>query len=235
MGTFTNGKREERDLAARRIVNLTFHGLGWPKRTLEREAEDLWLSEETFRSILDEISGRSDVRITIDDGNASDVDVALPALLERGMTADFFVLAGALDAPGHLSRADLRRLADEGMSIGSHGMSHRPWRRAAEAALHEELIEARAILEHVLGRPVRTAACPFGSYDRRVLLRLREAGYERVFTSDPGATRPDAWLQPRFTIRRGDAAGTVRRLLESADSDPLVLLRRIKQMVKRWR
>jgi len=83
---------------------------------------------------------RPDVRIFFDDSNRSDVDIALPALLERGMRATFFVLAGRLDDPAHLDDSDLRRLVAAGMGIGSHGMRHRDWRRLDDAELDDELV-----------------------------------------------------------------------------------------------
>ena len=70
------------------------------------------------------------------------------------------------------------------MGIGCHGMRHRPWRGLDEAALHEELVEAKAVLERIIERPVCDAACPFGTYDRRVLAQGPSVGlpprlYER--------------------------------------------------------
>ena len=38
---------------------------------------------------------------------------------------------------------------------------------------------------------------PFGSYDRRVLARLRRSGVQCAFTSDGGHARPGSWLQNR--------------------------------------
>ena len=50
------------------------------------------------------------MRLSFDDGNSSDVEIALPALRERGLPRRFFVVAGRLDRPGSLSRDDVREL-----------------------------------------------------------------------------------------------------------------------------
>src|SRR5215510_10937302 len=105
-----------------RVINILFHGVGTPQRELEPDEEHYWVSEDRFRSILDELAVISGVRISFDDGNASDAEIALPALLERGLRADFFVLAGRLGATGSLDDDDVRQLARHGMNIGSHGM-----------------------------------------------------------------------------------------------------------------
>ncbi|MBI1849670.1 MAG: polysaccharide deacetylase family protein [Planctomycetes bacterium] len=219
----------------RRIVNIIFHGVGEPSRPLEPDADDLWLTPTAFATILDGVRDRDDVQITFDDGNASDIEVALPALVARDLTAEFFILAGKLDESGYLSRDDVRVLAESGMRIGSHGMFHRPWRGLSEAALREELVDARTEIEQVVGVAIRDAACPFGAYDRRVLHRLRESGYEHVFTTDPGPATSGAWLQPRNTIRRGHDPADVGRVLDGFASGSPEIIRWVKLAVKRWR
>ena len=96
---------------SRRCINLTFHGVGEPTRRLEPGEEDVWLSCAQLSSILDAVANRGDVRITFDDGNASDLHTALPALRARGLTATFFVVAGRLGTPGFLDDEDVEALA----------------------------------------------------------------------------------------------------------------------------
>jgi peptidoglycan/xylan/chitin deacetylase (PgdA/CDA1 family) len=213
-----------------RRINLIFHGIGDPDRPLDPGEDDVWVSRLQFLSIIDSVAGRSDVRITFDDGNASDVAHALPALRRRGLRATFFVVAGRLGAPSFLDEADVRALADAGMAIGSHGMRHRPWRELDDRELREELMEAKERLEEVVERPVTEAGCPFGSYDRRVLRALRRYGYERVYTSDRGTARADAWLQARNSVGPADDAGLLDRIL-SADRRPHEALRRHTKLV----
>jgi peptidoglycan/xylan/chitin deacetylase (PgdA/CDA1 family) len=217
-----------------RTINLTFHGVGRTERPLEPDEELVWLDQEQFESVLDSVVGRSDVQITFDDGNASDVEHALPQLRRRELTATFFVVAGRLGAPGFLDERGVRALAAAGMGIGCHGMRHRPWRRLDERALWEEVVEARRLLEQVVERPVTEAACPFGSYDRRVLRFLRGHGYRRAYTSDRGTARPGDWIQARNTVRPGNAAGVVEHVLAEGSTHN-VLRRRAKLMAKRWR
>jgi peptidoglycan/xylan/chitin deacetylase (PgdA/CDA1 family) len=217
-----------------RTINLTFHGIGEPKRPFETGEDQLWLDPDQFESVLDSVAGRDDVRITFDDGNASDLEHALPGLRRRDLAAAFIVVAGRLGEPGFLDEQGLRALAAAGMGIGCHGMRHRPWRRLDERALHEELVDAKQLLEDVLDRPVTEAACPFGSYDRRVLRSLRRHGYLRAYTSDCGTTRRGDWIQARNTVRRGNAVGLVERVLAVEESASRALRRRAKLAAKRW-
>jgi peptidoglycan/xylan/chitin deacetylase (PgdA/CDA1 family) len=212
---------------------VTFHGLGEPHRTLTEAERHIWLDTADFLTELDALAGRNDVRITFDDGNASDAAIALPALRDRGLTATFFVLAGFLGEPGYLDHAGILELIGNGMEVGSHGMRHRDWRRLDDDQLTVEIVEGRHRLQEVAGREIRLASCPFGSYDRRVLARLRQTrAYDHVFTSDGAVASPRAWLQPRSTLTRG-RPGLANRL---PTEDPRQrVVQRAKMMVKRCR
>ena len=110
------------------------------------------------------------------------------------------------------------------MAIGSHGMRHRDWRKLDDDALDDEISEARARIADVCGRPVRMASIPFGSYDRRVLARLRREDLDCVHTSDGGLARSGAWLKPRESldvqlVRAGHRA-SCRRVAVSAAAAP---------------
>jgi peptidoglycan/xylan/chitin deacetylase (PgdA/CDA1 family) len=219
----------------RRAINITFHGVGPTERTLEPGEDRVWVSHEQFVAVLDAIAGRDDVHITFDDGNASDVDLALPALSRRGLRASFFVVAGRIGSPGFLDAHGIRALAAAGMGIGSHGMRHRRWLRLDAPALQEETAEAKRVLEDIVERPVTAAACPFGAYDRRSLRVLRERGFRTVYTSDRGTASKSAWLQPRNSVGPADGADVLDRILAAEKSRPAALRRRAKLTIKRWR
>ena len=217
------------------IVILTFHGIGEPSRWLYPGENRVWLSERAFLSILDVVRDRPDLRITFDDGNASDAVVAVPALVERDLVAEFYIVAGHLGAPGYLSAEQLHILSRAGMKVGSHGMTHRPWPDLTDRALDEEIVEARNVLGKVVGARIDQAACPFGAYDRRVLRHLRRAGYTRVYSSDGGRAKSGAWLQPRNTVRSTDDASTIERLIDEPQPFSGVIARKTKVFLKRLR
>jgi len=214
---------------------LTFHGIGAPGRELDPGEDQVWVTRDNFERILDAVVDKPQVEITFDDGNASDIDIAVPALRDRGLRATFFVLAGRLDEPGALGREDLREMVRSGMDIGSHGMSHRPWRRLDAATAAREIVQAKARLEAELGQPVTQAACPFGAYDRRTLEFARAAGIETLFTSDGGVSPRGQWLRARNTIHAHDSSATVADLLRMRAFDLPEWKRRAKTFVKRLR
>jgi peptidoglycan/xylan/chitin deacetylase (PgdA/CDA1 family) len=192
------------------IVGICFHGIGTPSAGLDPAAHEYFVSEDLFLAVLDESARTPGVQLSFDDGYASDVEVALPALADRGLTATFFPLAGKLGQPGYLDEGGVRALSAAGMAVGSHGMHHRSWRGLDAESEHEELTVARSVLGAAAQVPVTAAACPFGSYDRRALGTLRRHGYAQVFTSDRRRARAGAWLQPRYSIKRDDTVQSVR-------------------------
>lgn len=217
-----------------RAINLTFHGVGDPPRALDPGEADVWISKERFLALLDAAADRDDVRITFDDGNLSDINHALPAVRARGLEATFFVVVGRLGTPGFVDPSGVHELVAAGMRIGSHGMTHRPWRGLDERARNEELVRAKALLEEVIGQPVTEAACPFGSYDRRAIASLRSAGYHRVYTSDRGTSRPNNFLQPRNSIGPDDKPAILGRIAALDQHSVKAFARRAKLAVKRW-
>ncbi len=120
------------------VINICFHGIGVPGRVLEPGEERYWLTNDLYCQTLDEIVKWPRVQISFDDGNASDAEIGLDGLLDRGLTATFFALAGRIGHVGSLDVDQLRALHAGGMTIGTHGMDHRPWRGMAAATRDRE-------------------------------------------------------------------------------------------------
>jgi len=216
-------------------IILNFHGVGPVLRNIDAGERSRWLDRDFFEAILDIAKGQSHVRLTFDDGNASDVEIALPALMRRGLKAAFFVCSGRLDQPTFLTRAQVRELQSHGMRIGSHGAAHVSWRHLPPSLLREELAGSRQVLEGVCGVPVDSAACPFGAYDFRVLRALRLAGYRVVYTSDGGTATESQWLRPRTSVTRSMSLADVQHLVWHGFAPVEQLLIDVRRLLKRLR
>ena len=194
-------------------THLCFHGIGICAAEREPGEARYWMAEDLFLRVLDQVRGLPDVELSFDDGNRSDVEVGLPALRERGLRASFYPLAGRLDDPVSLSAADLQDLVAEGMTIGTHGWRHIPWRGLSTDDSQREFVDARLALQEASGTPITTAALPLGRYDRAALQGLKKAGYRTVFTSDRFPARPTSWLQARYSVTSEDTLESVLRIL----------------------
>jgi peptidoglycan/xylan/chitin deacetylase (PgdA/CDA1 family) len=155
----------------------------------------------------DDAASRPDARpvaITFDDGDVSNVEVALPLLAERGMTAEFFITSDFIGQEGMVNAADVRALAAAGMGIGAHGRSHGFLEDMDIDELDAELSDSRACLAAISGQRIDAVALPGGrggERERRAALAL---GYRHLLGSVPGPNRdiqPDEWWQ-RLAVTR---------------------------------
>jgi peptidoglycan/xylan/chitin deacetylase (PgdA/CDA1 family) len=213
-------------------LTLNLHGLGTPPDHVPPDEVDYWLPVDRFVEILDRVAHLPQVRLTFDDGNASDFEVALPELAKRGLDAEFFLLASRIGGPGFLGPAHVREMLAAGMGIGLHGMDHRSWAECGDSELRVEIDEARRRIEPITGLPVRRAACPFGAYNARCLRKLKEAGFERVYTSDGGIARRGEWLQCRNTLQIQHRIEDIVELMQSPPVGLPDLKRRLRTFVK---
>lgn len=222
-----------------REVILNFHGLGEPHPLVPSDEQKFWWKAPSFTRLLGEIAARPTsldpgVQITFDDGNASDVLVALPELVKRGFRASFFICAGRIGAAHYVDAPMIKDLLSANMIVGSHGMHHRNWRNLNKVELDIEVGDARKKLQDIVQRPVDVVAIPFGSYDRRVLNRLTREPWQSIYTSDRGVARVDAKIKPRETMLRSMQDRNLRELVLLAPVHTRAI-RTLSQLYKRVR
>jgi peptidoglycan/xylan/chitin deacetylase (PgdA/CDA1 family) len=147
----------------------------------------------------------TNICITFDDGSETDLLAAAPILHQAGFGATFYITAGWLGKPGHLSASQLKELSRQGFEIGCHSMTHPMLTDLDEAGLQREIADAKSQLEQIVGKPVEHFSCPGGRYDHRVVTFARAAGYRTVATSRIHANSRDmdVFALGRVAILRG--------------------------------
>lgn len=166
------------------------------------------------------------VVITFDDGLADFAEHAWPRLRERGLPATLYAVAGRLGGrsgwmPGPagqlpmLSAAELRGLADDGLEVGAHSVTHPQLDCLPLPYAREEIRDSRAILEDTLAREVTTFAYPHGYHDRAVRRAVVDAGYTSAAAvrNALSHTGDDVHRLARITMGPGDGPGRVAELL----------------------
>jgi peptidoglycan/xylan/chitin deacetylase (PgdA/CDA1 family) len=106
-----------------------------------------------------------------------------------------------------LQLSQLKQLADAGMTIGAHTLSHPVLVEQSRALARSEIAEPRTALENALGRQVWAIAYPFGdpsSVGSREYELAEEAGYECAFVNVGGVLDP---LSARFALPRIHVTG----------------------------
>jgi peptidoglycan/xylan/chitin deacetylase (PgdA/CDA1 family) len=123
--------------------------------------------------------------ITFDDGLESHYRCVLPALLDQGFTATFFVSTAFIGSPGYVSWSQLREMSSAGMTIGSHGREHVDYSALGASLATRELAQSREALEDALGKPASAFSAPYGFLNHSLIESARRAGFSWICSSHP--------------------------------------------------
>ncbi len=128
------------------------------------------------------------VIISFDDGWQGQFAYAFPLLKKHRLAATFFIYTSAIGQPYFMTWKEVAALADAGMAIGGHTVTH-PYlpKITDEAILRREIIGGKKSIEHHLGKTIDAFAYPFGHYDDRSIALVKEAGYRTARTTYRGA------------------------------------------------
>jgi peptidoglycan/xylan/chitin deacetylase (PgdA/CDA1 family) len=205
------------------LVVLTYHSVKAHQR--QRFEKQMKLLLKSGKAVLADVGnqlpgGRHHIAVTFDDGFQSILENALPALHKLGIPVTVFVPTGFLGMrPGWIRRLDqenygeivlredqLKSLADEGVLIGSHCVTHPKVTSLQPEMAKKELIESKGKLESILGRKVTLFSFPYNDFNESVIDLAKQAGYSRTFANVPTypISRVDRFLLGRLHVTPED-------------------------------
>lgn len=168
-----------------------------------------WLERKSFQFLsLDEVVkrpkanlGERVVALTFDDGFRDNYENGFSLLVRRRKSAALFLVVDWIGQKDFVSWSEIRELADSGITMGSHSLSHR-WlpNIMDERELDDEILGSKKIIEDRLGREVRHFCYPVGGVDERVAERVKRAGYMAAWVA--GAKPSVAISEPLLCLRR---------------------------------
>ena len=212
---------------------------GIPAGTLAEQLDMLAARGHTFVSlerVLDSLDGgpplpRGALLVTFDDAYTDLLSAGLPVLAERGIPAVVFAVSGNVGGTNEWDRhlgagempllgaAELRELAERGVEVGAHSVSHRPLTSLPAEEVAAELRHSADELEAMgLPRP-RAFAYPHGAWDPGIAAAARDAGFAAAFTIDPGFLRgsSDRFALPRIEVLASDGLVALRLKLRTCE------------------
>lgn len=220
----------------------------------DRFAEQMrYLAEAGYRTLdLDEYvairEGRAEppaksVVVTFDDGYESNHRLAFPALRAHGLRATIFV-APEPDAytrdkvrgiDGFLSAEQMRELAEGGVSIQSHTLTHCVLSELSDEEARHELVESRRRISEITGRPVEHIAIPRAGHSRRIRALVQAAGYRTACCNNKGSANggSDLLALPRIVIERDMSLEDFARALTPRASAALRVVGELKRIPER--
>ncbi len=160
-------------------------------------------------------AGTPGVALCFDDGWRGAVERAAHILAERRLPAFFFITTQFVDRPLFTTSSALRGLDPQLFTVGSHGVTHRMMSSLSHHEIRRELLDSKAQLEDLLGRPVTALSVPGGAADERVLALADGAGYTEIFTSAVGHNPTTLGRRniARIAVRGSTDEATIRRWL----------------------
>ena len=184
------------------IPVLLYHRIGDTQGNLtitsDKFSEDLsCLREKGFETISLETFRRykvdpetplpeKPIMISFDDGYLDNYLNAYLILRQYGMTAAFYIITSLVGEEDRLAAGHIREMAANGMSIGSHTVSHRALGDMGVEEAANEMSLSRLYLEGLLQKPVHFIAYPKGSYNEFTGSVACESGYWGGFSTLPG-------------------------------------------------
>jgi peptidoglycan/xylan/chitin deacetylase (PgdA/CDA1 family) len=172
--------------------------------------------KEQLRKLQDCAAAGIATQVTFDDGERSQMEIAGPLLLEHGIKATYFVTPGLIGtAHKFLGWEELKELQAAGHSIQSHGWSHKFLTACDDRELGHELKMSKEQLEDRLGGSVEEMSIPGGRWDARVLRACAEAGYQRVYVSEPWLGKEVFGVEVlgRFMVRKTTSLELFERIV----------------------
>lgn len=186
-----------------------------------------WLTRAGYQtvdleSILAYVSGvrelpKKAIHVTFDDGFTGVLEHAWPVLKELGISATLFALPGLAGRTNEwmwqrgfprralLSAEQIRLLAEEGMTIGSHTCTHPHLTEIPFQQAEEEIARSKHELEELLGREVVHFAYPYGQVNIGIRELVERSGYRSACSTRSGFNRRG---EDPYLLRRIDVFGT---------------------------
>lgn len=151
------------------------------------------------------------VMLTYDDTDEEQFSIAKPEMDKYGFKGVYFIMTISIGRPRYMSKEQIKQLADEGHSIGSHTWRHDRVDRLKDLNTIEyrgkkvevnewdfQLTNTKKQLEEMTGKPVEYFAYPFGIWSKPALPKIEERGYKLAFQL---SEKRDPEM-PLYTVRR---------------------------------
>lgn len=138
------------------------------------------------------------VLITFDDTRLDQFTAALPELNKHGFKAAFFIMTVSLGKPGYMSKEQVKQLAGEGHTVGSHTYDHKNVKTYTVDDWVEQVQKPSKQLQTITGKPVEYFAYPFGLWNKDAISKLKDHDFKAVFQLSAKRDEND----PLFSVRR---------------------------------
>lgn len=179
------------------------------------EAQLKWLKAEGYTGVTSKqvyeyyAFGRplpdKPIMLSFDDNDDNQYTNARPLLKKYGFTASFFIMTVTLGQENYMTPEQLKTLDSEGFDIQPHTWDHHMVTGyKSDDDWETQIAGPKKTLEELLGHETPFFAYPFGIYDGKAAMKLKEYGYKGAFRL---AEVMDDTVEPAYAIKRYIANG----------------------------
>lgn len=169
------------------------------KKVIQKHRQDAE-EQDTYKEI-------KKVALTFDDGpHPIYTEQILDGLQKRGVKASFFIVGAYAEQYPEI----VRRIAEEGHTIGNHTYSHMQLTARNKEAFADELRETSGVIEEITGKETIFVRPPYGVWDKKLEKELKM--FPVLWTIDPLD-----WCST-------DADCVVGRVIEKIKGNDIILL-----------
>jgi len=195
----------------------------------------------SVKQSLENLQREPVANLTFDDGHESNL-AAAHVLAQFQMSADFFVNPATIGTAGFLTWPCLREMIGLGMSVQSHGMTHRYMDEHDVSTLKAEVGDSKQMIEDNVGHAVTLLAPPGGRMGPQLAQVSEQAGYHAICNSIAGYWQTSQFLHgakpfqlPRLAVLNATSADQFSRWIrtDSLEMSRLNRRYRVLQVAKR--
>lgn len=197
-----------------------------------------WLRQAGYRTtdlsnLLNGLESGQDlsktVVLTFDDGYQDFYTEAFPILRQCGFTATVFLASDRIrdtsvrmEGADYLTWNEVRELHCEGVTFGSHSVTHADLRSLGPEQIDYELGYSKETIEQKIGAPVESFSYPFAlpeedrDFTRYLADTLENLGYTNGVSSAIGRAKPNGtrYFLPRLRVNSWDDLDLLRAKVE---------------------
>ena len=160
------------------------------------------------------------IGISIDDADRSFLNIAWPKFKKNNIPVTLFVSTSTItkNSKSYLSWDEIRKLKNEGVTIGSHSHNHSHMPDLSTKEIIKEIETSNKIFLKEIGRVPTLFAYPYGESDNRIINELKKYKFKIAFGQHSGVINETSnnYYLPRFSLN--EKYGTVERFTFAASS-----------------
>jgi len=180
----------------------------------------------TFDDMInDRISGTKNILITIDDGNKSVYQAYYSIMKPMGIKPVLGIYPAIIGKVHYAMTWDeVKRLADDGCYIASHGYHHMylstKYYDKEPQSFKKEIYLSKKVLEEKLGRKIELMVYPFGVSSDIAIAELKNAGYKygmSLIQKISDVPISENFMIPRYMLTKPNQKGLIAYFAQNAE------------------